>query len=709
MIDHFYMLSDTLLSTSIEYLKGVGADRAALLHKELNIRTYEDLLWYFPFRYVDKTSIHRIADLNERMPYCQVVGKIGKVSLIGKGTAKRLTAMLSDDTGTVELVWFKGIPVLQKIIQPGLEFLVFGKPSEFKGRVNIVHPELESVTKEVNLGGKSVLQPVYPSTEKLKAKNLDSKGISKLMRTLLEKLGENVHEVMPEYLVKQLKLMPRSAALHQIHFPTDMDKQKAAENRLKFEELLFIQLKLLRLHHIRKQDIKGHVFEKVGNYVNSFYNNHLPFDLTGAQKRVIKEIRQDVRSGKQMNRLLQGDVGSGKTIVALMAMLMALDNGMEACMMAPTEILATQHFHSITRFTEELNIPVKLLTGSTKKSVRKEIEAGLASGTLPIVIGTHALLENWVTFPKLGLVVIDEQHRFGVAQRSTMWKKNIIPPHILVMTATPIPRTLAMTLYGDLDISVIDEMPPGRKDIVTRHVFENKRLEVFGFMKKEIAKGRQVYVVYPLIEESETLDYNNLMAGFEAIEREFPKPEYQVSIVHGRMASADKEFEMQRFKRGDTQILVSTTVIEVGVDVPNATIMLIESAEKFGLSQLHQLRGRVGRGGNQSYCILMTGYKLSEDAKVRMETMARTNNGFEISEVDLRLRGPGDLAGTQQSGMLDLKIANLISDQKILGAARHVAMDILNDDPTLSKPENKPLMEQLDHLNKVQTNWSIIS
>lgn len=703
------MLTDTILATSIEFLKGVGPERAVLLQKELGIRTYEDLLYHFPFRYVDKTSIHKIGELNERMPFCQMIGKIGKVSLIGKGTAKRLIAQFSDDTGTIEFIWFKGIPWMQKIIHPGLEFLVFGKPSEFKGKLNIVHPEMESVTKEVNLSGKSVLQPVYPSTEKLKTKGLDSKGIAKLQRTLLEKLGEHIHEVLPEKIVRQLKMTSRTKALHEIHFPASMDNQKASENRLKFEELLFVQLKLLRQHNIRNLQIKGHVFEKVGHYVNSFYKEHMPFELTNAQKRVIKEIRQDVRSGKQMNRLLQGDVGSGKTIVALMAMLIALDNGMEACMMAPTEILATQHYHSITKFTEELNIPVKLLTGSTKKSVRREIEAGLAAGNLPIVIGTHALLENWVSFPNLGIVIIDEQHRFGVAQRSTMWQKNKIPPHVLVMTATPIPRTLAMTLYGDLDISVIDELPPGRKDIVTRHVFETKRLEVFGFIRKEIEKGRQVYVVYPLIEESETLDYNNLMEGYVAIEREFPKPKYHVSIVHGRMPAADKEYEMQRFKKGETNILVSTTVIEVGVDVPNASIMVIESAEKFGLSQLHQLRGRVGRGANQSYCILMTGYKLSEDAKIRMETMVRTNNGFEISEVDLRLRGPGDLAGTQQSGMLDLKIANLITDQRILTAARHIALEILNDDSTLSKPENQVLLDQLNHLYAGSTDWSIIS
>lgn len=703
------MQSDNILSTSVEFLKGVGPERAALLKKELGIGTYEDLLFHFPFRYVDKTSIHRIGELTELMPYCQIVGRIEKVNLVGKGSAKRMTAVLSDDSGSIELVWFKGIPFMQKLIYPGLEFLVFGKPSEFKGKLNIVHPELETVTKEVNLSGKSVLQPVYSSTEKLKAKNLDSKGLAKLQRMLLDKLGEHIHEVLPEGLARSLKLMSRSEALHQIHFPANMEKQKAAENRLKFEELLFIHLKLLRLHNIRKQEFKGHIFEKVGHYVNSFYKEHLPFDLTGAQKRVIREIREDVRSGRQMNRLLQGDVGSGKTIVALMAMLMALDNGMEACMMAPTEILATQHFHNISRFTRELNIPVRLLTGSTKKSVRKEIEAGLAAGTLPIVIGTHALLEDWVSFPNLGIVIIDEQHRFGVAQRSTMWMKNKIPPHVLVMTATPIPRTLAMTLYGDLDISIIDEMPPGRKDIVTRHVFESKRLEVFGFIRKEIAKGRQAYVVYPLIEESETLDYNNLMQGFEAIEREFPKPQYQVGIVHGRMASADKDFEMNRFKKGETQILVSTTVIEVGVDVPNASIMLIESSEKFGLSQLHQLRGRVGRGGNQSYCILMTGYKLSEDAKIRMETMVRTNNGFEISEVDLKLRGPGDLAGTQQSGMLDLKIANLITDQRILAAARTIATDILKDDPGLAKPTNKPLIDRLNQLETNRINWSAIS
>jgi len=701
--------SPDILATSIEFLKGVGPEKAVLLQKELGIFTFEDLLFHFPFRYVDKTSVHSIATLNEMMPFCQIIGKITKVSLIGKGGAKRLTAMFEDETGAIELVWFKGIPWMQKMIQPGLEFLVFGKPSEFKGKLNIVHPELETVPKEANMSGKSKLQPVYSSTERLKTKNLDSKGIMKIEMALFDKLGGWVPEVLPETLTKQLKLMPRGDAMYQLHFPANMEMQKAAENRLKFEELLFIQLRLLRLHHVRRQQFKGHVFEKVGQYVNVFYREHLPFELTNAQKRVIREIREDVRSGKQMNRLLQGDVGSGKTIVALMAMLMALDNGMEACLMAPTEILATQHFHSITKFTQELEIPVRLLTGSTKKSVRKEIEAGLAAGNLPIVIGTHALLEDWVSFPKLGLVVIDEQHRFGVAQRSTMWKKNDTPPHILVMTATPIPRTLAMTMYGDLDSSIIDELPPGRKDIVTRHVFESKRLEVNGFLKKEIAKGRQVYIVYPLIEESETLDYNNLMAGFEAIEREFPKPQYQVSIVHGRMNAADKEFEMQRFKKGETHIMVSTTVIEVGVDVPNATVMVIESAEKFGLSQLHQLRGRVGRGGNQSYCILMTGYKLSEDARVRMDTMVRTNNGFEISEVDLRLRGPGDLAGTQQSGMLDLKIANLVTDQRILTAARHIATDILNEDPNLEKPENQSLKQRLLQLDKSKVNWSVIS
>jgi ATP-dependent DNA helicase RecG len=703
------MLSDTILATPIEYLKGVGPEKAALLQKELGIRNYGDLLFHFPFRYVDKTSIHQIKDLTEMMPFCQVVGKIGKVSIVGTGTAKRMIAVLSDDTGSIDLIWFKGIPWIQKLVHPGLEFLVFGKPSEFKGRMNIVHPELESITKEVNLSGKSVMQPVYPSTEKLKNKSIDSKAFAKMLRTLLDKLGEHIHEVLPEKMLQQLKMLSRARALHEIHFPASMALQKAAENRLKFEELLFVQLKLLRQHNIRQVQFKGHIFEKVGHYVNSFYKEHLPFDLTNAQKRVIKEIRQDVRSGKQMNRLLQGDVGSGKTIVALMAMLIALDNGMEACMMAPTEILATQHYHSISRFTEELGIQVKLLTGSTKKAVRREIEAGLAAGTLPIVIGTHALLENWVNFPNLGIVIIDEQHRFGVAQRSTMWQKNTIPPHILVMTATPIPRTLAMTLYGDLDISVIDELPPGRKDIQTRHVFENKRLEVFGFIRKEIEKGRQVYVVYPLIEESETMDYNNLMEGYVAIEREFPKPKYQVSIVHGRMPAADKEYEMQRFKKGETQILVSTTVIEVGVDVPNASIMVIESAEKFGLSQLHQLRGRVGRGGNQSYCILMTGYKLSDDAKVRLETMVRTNNGFEISEVDLKLRGPGDLAGTQQSGMLDLKIANLVTDSHILGAARHIALEIFKNDPLLEKPENKILVDHLNQLYSSETNWSVIS
>jgi ATP-dependent DNA helicase RecG len=526
---------------------------------------------------------------------------------------------------------------------------------------------------------------------------------------VIDKAGTELVENMPGWILEQYSLMPRYKALVQIHFPDNMDLQRAAEFRLKFEELFFVQLRLLRQRGQRRKDIKGHIFEKLGEHFNSFYHNYLPFELTNAQKRVIKEIRADVRTGRQMNRLVQGDVGSGKTVVALMSMLMALDNGMEACMMAPTEILAAQHYQSLRNITQGMDLNIRLLTGSTKSSERKQIATDLAHGNAPILIGTHALLEKWVQFPNLGLVVIDEQHRFGVAQRATLWKKNTIPPHILVMTATPIPRTLAMTLYGDLDTSIIDELPKGRKPIITEHRFESARLKVFGFLRSQIALGRQIYIVYPLIEESETLDYNNLMEGFLAVEREFPKPEYQISIVHGRMSAADKEFEMQRFKKGETQILVSTTVIEVGVDVPNASVMVIESAERFGLSQLHQLRGRVGRGAEQSYCILMTGYKLSEEAKTRMDTMVSTNNGFEISEVDLRLRGPGDLAGTQQSGVLDLKIANLVTDQRILAAARHAALEITDKDMNLQLPEHRMLYGYIQRNTKHRINWSLIS
>ncbi len=697
------------LNTPVEFLKGVGQDRALLLGKELNIFNYEDLLLHFPFRYVDKSTILPISAVQEGMHFVQLMGRIERPQLIGEGRAKRFQAYLRDETGTIELVWFKGIKWIQKIVLPGSDFIVFGKPASFNGKFNIVHPELELATKEAtNFAEKAKLDPVYSTTEKLKARGLESKQIAKLVKQVVDKL-ENLPENLPAHILESYKMLPRTKALKQIHFPQSAELQKAAENRLKFEELFFIQVKLLKQRNKRRQEIQGHIFDKVGDKFTTFYNKYLPFELTNAQKRVIKEIRADVRTGKQMNRLVQGDVGSGKTVVALMCMLLALDNGTQACLMAPTEILAAQHFQNIHNLLKDMNINVRLLTGSSKTSERKKIAEDLAHGSLDIIIGTHALLEKWVNFPNLGLVVIDEQHRFGVVQRATMWAKNKIPPHILVMTATPIPRTLAMTLYGDLENSVIDELPPGRKEIETKHAFESARLKVFGFMKEQIAQGRQAYVVYPLIEESETLDYKNLMEGYEAISREFPRPQYQIGIVHGQMKAEDKEAEMQRFKKGITHILVSTTVIEVGVDVPNATVMVIESAERFGLSQLHQLRGRVGRGGNKSYCILMTGYKLGENTRTRIETMVRTNNGFEIAEVDLRLRGPGDMTGTQQSGMLNLKIANLAADQKILVAARHAAMEILDKDPNLELPEHRPIVKFLNQKSRNQPNWSLIS
>jgi ATP-dependent DNA helicase RecG len=703
------MKTEDILQTPIEYLKGVGPDKAALLQKELNIFTFQDLLFYFPFRYVDRTSIQRIGDLKEGMPLCQVVGRVQKVEMIGQGSAKRFVATLKDESGSLLLVWFKGLKWIQKVIVPGVEYLVFGKPASFNGKINIVHPELEKLTHEITPVEKAKLEPVYSSTEKLKTRNLDSKGIARLTENLIERLRNAIEENLPSTLLEKFKLMSRQQALEQIHFPSDMQKADQATRRLKFEELFFIQLKLLRQRNRRRQEIKGLILDKVGDHLNTFYKEYLPFELTGAQKRVIREIREDMRSGKQMNRLLQGDVGSGKTIVALMSMLLALDNSMQACMMAPTEILAMQHYQSITKLLSGMNVKVKLLTGSTTKAERAIIQEHLDSGELDILIGTHALLEKWVSYKNLGLVVIDEQHRFGVAQRAAMWKKNSVPPHFLVMSATPIPRTLAMTLYGDLDVSVIDELPPGRKEIQTMHFYEKDRLRVFGLIRKAVSQGRQVYVVYPLIEESETLDYNNLMEGYVAITREFPMPEFQVSIVHGRMNAADKEFEMQRFKRGETNILVSTTVIEVGVDVANATVMVIESAEKFGLSQLHQLRGRVGRGGNQSYCFLLTGFKLTKEARMRMETMVRTTNGFEIAEADLQLRGPGDIAGTQQSGIMELKLANIATDQKVLVAARNAAIEILEEDPDLALPEHEAMLRFLRRQQKGQVNWSLIS
>jgi ATP-dependent DNA helicase RecG len=696
------------LDTPIEYLKGIGPQRGDILKKELQIFTYYDLLSLYPFRYVDRSKFYKIKDINEELPYVQLKGKIIRTELLGEKFAKRFVAYLKDDTGVIELVWFQGAKWLEGKFKPDIEYVVLGKPSEFRGKYNITHPDVDLASDEsVKLN--AVLQPVYPSTEKLKSKGLDSKGILKLQEVLIPQLQHKIEETLPDSIINQYKFLSKELACKQIHFPENPELLKKAELRLKFEELFYIQLKLLKSKHFRKNSVQSFVFEKLGHYFNSFFNEHLPFELTNAQKRVIKEIRNDVRSGKQMNRLLQGDVGSGKTIVSLMCMLMALDNNFQACLMAPTEILAQQHFITISELIKPLGITCALLTGSVKTKARKEILQNLADGTLQIIIGTHALLEDPVKFKNLGFVVIDEQHRFGVAQRAKLHNKNVNPPHVLVMSATPIPRTLAMTLYGDLDTSVIDELPPGRKPIQTIHYTDAKRLRVYGFMKEQIALGRQIYVVYPLIEESEKLDLKNLMEGYDSLSEQFPLPEYRISILHGRMESDKKDFEMQAFVKGQTHIMVATTVIEVGVNVPNASVMVIENAERFGLSQLHQLRGRVGRGADQSYCMLLTSFKLSQDAKVRMETMCRTNDGFEVAEVDLQLRGPGDIEGTQQSGILNLKIADLAKDQQILQLARQVATEILEADPQLLKTENQILNRQLIRQNKTNINWGKVA
>ncbi len=700
--------SQTFLDTPIEYLKGVGPQRADLLKKELQVFTFYDLLTQFPFRYVDRTRFYKVNEVSIDYPYVQLRGKIKSMTMAGKPRNQRLIAKFYDESGTIDLLWFAGAKWMLDKLKGEKEFIVFGKATSFKGQINIPHPEIEEVSEE-NTRLASSLQAVYNSTEKLKSKGLDSRGIYKLMRVLVANIHKNIPETISDELLGEYKLMQRERAFQTIHLPENPEALRKAEYRLKFEELFFIQLRLLRLKVIRQKNFKGFVFGKVGEYFNTFYTQYLPFDLTGAQKRVIKEIRYDMGSGKQMNRLLQGDVGSGKTLVALMTMLIALDNGFQACIIAPTEILAAQHYESISKMLEKLPIKVELLTGSTKKSNRKIVHEQLQTGTLHILIGTHALMEDAVLFKNLGLIVIDEQHRFGVAQRARMWKKNTQPPHVLIMSATPIPRTLAMTLYGDLDVSIIDELPPGRKPISTSHKFDSQRLRVFGFMKEQIAIGRQVYIVYPLIEESEKLDLKNLMDGYESIVRAFAPPDYRVSIVHGQMKAADKNFEMQRFVKGETQIMVATTVIEVGVNVPNASVMVIENAERFGLSQLHQLRGRVGRGADKSYCILMTSFKLSADSKIRINTMVGSNDGFEIAEVDLRLRGPGDLSGTQQSGVLDLKISDLAKDVQIVQLARSCASQILAEDPTLEKPSNQRIAQQYVQLNQNKTNWSRIS
>lgn len=703
-------MTSPVLEQPIEYLKGVGPAKGELLRKELGIHTFGDLLFNFPYRYIDKTQFHRISELRPDSGMVQVKGTLRRLNTAGEGRKKRLVGQLRDESGLIELVWFTGINWIEKMLVVGTEYVVFGRINAFREQLNIPHPEIEVAGAE-NQQKSMTFAPVYASTEKLNAKGLDAKARRRLLMSLFEKISaEDLAENLPEYIVRQFKFPARFEALRLIHFPQNDEELTLARNRLKFEELFFLQLRLLQIKRRRKNEVRGYVFDKVGTYFNDFYNQHLPFELTNAQKRVIKEIRRDLGTGLQMNRLMQGDVGSGKTIVALMCMLLAIDNGFQAVMMAPTEILAQQHYLGIGQYVEKLDLKVAFLSGTVKGKKRDHILAELAEGNIHILIGTHAVIEDPVVFKNLGLAIIDEQHRFGVAQRAKLWKKSApYPPHVLVMTATPIPRTLAMTLYGDLDVSVIDELPPGRKDIQTQHRTEHHRLRVIGFMREEIAKGRQVYVVYPLIEESEKLDLKNLQEGYEALLREFPMPEYQISIVHGKMKAADKEFEMQRFVRGEAQIMVATTVIEVGVNVPNASVMVVENTERFGLSQLHQLRGRVGRGAEQSFCILMSGYQLSADSRERIQTMCNTNNGFEIAEADLKLRGPGDIEGTQQSGILNLRIADLAKDGRILQAAREMATRILDEDPALSNPQHDAMRRYLEQYAKQLKGWSRIS
>ena len=699
-----------LLETPIEYLKGVGPNRGDLLRKELGIHKYGDLVNLFPNRYIDRTRYFKINQLLNNNSEVQIIGKIIHIKTVEQKRGKRLVATFIDDTGEMELVWFQGHKWIREGLKINEVYMIFGKVTQFGSTFNMAHPEMELLA-EHKASLRSAMQPVYPSTEKLANKGISNRVINKLMQQLFVETHALFTETLPEYLIEELKLISKKEALLNIHFPKSQELLSKAQFRLKFEELFFIQLQLITKNLIRKHKIKGHPFEIIGENFTNFYNNHLPFELTNAQKRVIKEIRNDLGSNAQMNRLLQGDVGSGKTIVALLCMLMAKDNGFQSCLMAPTEILATQHFIGLTELAKDLDINIQLLTGSSKTKERKLIHEALEDGSLDILIGTHALLEDKVVFQNLGLAIIDEQHRFGVEQRSKLWKKGggNLPPHMLVMTATPIPRTLAMSLYGDLDISVIDELPAGRKPIQTVHRYDSNRLKVWKFLKDEIAKGRQVYIVYPLIQESEKMDYKDLMDGYESISRDFPLPHYSISIVHGQMKPADKEEEMRRFAAGKTNIMVATTVIEVGVNVPNASVMVIESAERFGLSQLHQLRGRVGRGAEQSYCILMTSFKLSEDSKTRIETMVRTNDGFEISEVDLKLRGPGDIMGKQQSGVLNLQIADIVKDKDILQLARHHAIKLLKADAPMEKPEHKRLREVFIEISKKKTIWNYIS
>lgn len=691
---------------SIMYLPGVGPKRAEILQKEAGISSYEDLLFYFPYKYIDRSRFYKVVEVAGDMPYIQLKGRILFFDTLGEGRTRRLIGKFTDGTGTIDLVWFKGINYVLDKIKTGVDYIVFGKPTEFGHIYNIPHPDIDTIDQADKVA--NGLTPFYNTSEKMKKSFLNSRAIQNLQYTLLSGLNWTFPETLPPAVLNRIRMMSFPEAIRNVHFPESVDKLRKAQLRLKFDELFFIQLNILRTSNLRKLKLKGIVFSSVGDCFNTFYKEYLPFELTNAQKRVVREIRADMGSGRQMNRLLQGDVGSGKTLVALLSMLLAIDNHCQACMMAPTEILATQHYATVMGFLRDMDIKVALLTGSTKKKERNKILPAIASGEIQIVIGTHALIEETVVFSSLGLAIIDEQHRFGVEQRSRLWTKNTVVPHVLVMTATPIPRTLAMTLYGDLDVSVIDELPPGRKPIQTVHRYDNKKAQLYDFLRKEIEKGRQVYVVYPLIEGSEKLDYKNLEEGFETFKEVFP--EYEVCMVHGKMKAVDKEMEMQKFISGEAQILLATTVIEVGVNVPNASVMVIESAERFGLSQLHQLRGRVGRGAEQSYCVLVSSYKLSNETRKRLEIMVNSNNGFEIAEADLRLRGHGDLEGTRQSGEgVDLKIANLAADGQILQYARDIAQDVLNEDPDLLSEPNRILNERLKILFAKKINWGMIS
>lgn len=691
--------------TRIEFIKGVGPQKAALLNKELNLFTFRDLIQHYPFRHEDRSKIYTISEVSEDLPYVQFKARLMGFAWQGEGNKRRLTATVQDHTGQLELVWFKGQQAILRILKPGVVYLIFGKPARYGSKYSIAHPEMEPDTPA--LASRPALQPVYSTSEKLKQRYLDSRAIGNIQRELLSIALPQIKETLPPYLIERYRLLSKAEAVRNKHFPDSAEMLKLADFRLKFEELFYIQLRILKLRLGRIEKVKGKVFPST-ELLKDFYHKHLPFPLTEAQKRVVKEIFSDMKSGKQMNRLLQGDVGSGKTIVAFLSMLIAISNGTQACIMAPTEILANQHFFGLSEYAELMGLRIEILTGSIKGKRRKQILDDLECGNLSIIVGTHALLEDTVVFKELGLAVIDEQHRFGVAQRSKLWDKTTkSPPHILVMTATPIPRTLAMTVYGDLDVSIIDELPAGRKPIMTLHKYDSQRLWVFSFMRQQIEEGRQVYVVYPLIDESEHLDLKDLFDGVEALERAFPG--IPISLVHGQQKSEDKDFEMARFVKGETKIMAATTVIEVGVNVPNASVMVIENAERFGLSQLHQLRGRVGRGSSQSYCILMSGVKLSKEAKLRIETMVRTNNGFEIAETDLQLRGPGDIQGTKQSGVVDLIVADLAKDGKILGEARAAAIEILEFDPELQRTENISVRNQIERQSRSEYNWSKIS